>query len=509
MKALFFLTNDFVSTSTLLPILNDIREAGYELTLCNLSQLYYFPLDDIISNNLNYFPITDQSQNNIQPLTKKQCISACGDDIDFPECLISLYYEKIFPCTAEYLFLDSPLYQRFYGFAFRIEQILKAITPELVFCWQGNNPFAKIIFCKAKKLHIPILNCETSFFPKSYILDPWGMHFFPSWNLFDKQWMEVKEYPLNAEQKSALSQELMVWKENKASKYTQHNDPNEEQMLLQFVNERKKILFFPGQVHDDASVMNGLTLFDRYEDILSFLSDNLPEDWLLVHKIHPYDQLNNLSIGRFFNTLIVKNINIHDLISQANVIFVHSSTVGLEALIYGKPVVCAGRPIYSNKGFTSDMTSMEILQSLNDIASTSPDTQLLDRFFYHLIFNYLIKNGEITQLHHRISTAKDIANTNIDNIRAPFCHTYPQYVNKYIKLVQEINNNKTFDSYIKRFRFSQPSSRLKVDQEHDSLANIYEVSTEQADVIKPLKLANDLSQIADLIKRRFIDKPLQ
>jgi hypothetical protein len=502
MRALFFLTNDFVSTQTVLPILNDIRQAGYELTFCNLSRMHYFPLDDIIENSLNYFPIIDQNQDNIQCLSKGQYISACGDDIDFLECLTSLHYTNKYPLTEEYLFLDSLLYQRFYGFAFRVEQLMKAIAPALVFCWQGNNPFAKIIFCKAKKLHIPILNCETSFFPESYILDPWGMHFFPGWNLVDKQWAEAKNRPLEAEQEAALSQYLTTWKANKQSKYSQYNDIDEERMFFQLVNERKKILFFPGQVHDDASVMNGLTLFDRYEDILDFLRNNLPEDWLLVHKVHPYDQLKNLSAGRVGNTLILKNINIHDLISHADAVFTHSSTVGLEALVYGKPVICSGKPIYSNKGFTHDLASLDILQSLTDIATESLDTQLLDRFLYHIIFDYIIKNADTTHLRHRISVAIDMTDTVIDYPHSPFCHTYPHYAKEYIELARRMNDE-PLDSYTKLFNFTQPLDRLDIDQAYSSLTKFYAISIEQPDLNKRLTLANDLTRIADILREKI------
>lgn len=481
MKTLFFLTNDFVSTQTLLPIFNDIKRAGCDLTFCNISQLPYFPLNDIIGNGLNYFPIIDQDQDNIQCLSKELYISACGDDIDFLQCLTPLHHTNKFPLTEEYLFLDSPLYQRFYGFAFRVEQLLKTIAPKLIFCWQGNNPFAKIIFCKAKKLHISILNCETSFFPDSYVLDPWGMHFFPEWNLVDKKWAEMKDRPLNTEQEAALSQYLTAWRTNRQSKYSQYSDIDEERMFSQLINEGKKILFFPGQVHDDASVMNGLALFEKYEDIFNFVKENLPEDWLLIHKLHPYDQLKNVSVGRNCNTLVVKSINIHDLISRADAVFTHSSTVGLEALVYGKPVICCGKPIYGNKGFTFDLTSLESLESLTDMASVSPNTELLDRFLYQILFDYLIKNGDIEHLQDRIFIATELATTEIDNPRAPFCHTYQKYAKEYIEFARLFNDDR-LGIYAELLRYVRLPSLLDADYARNLVARFHDISAQHKEI---------------------------
>jgi len=79
-----------------------------------------------------------------------------------------------------------------------------------------------------------------------------------------------------------------------------------------------------------------------------------------VVKVHPKDASRSWSKqARRTNLLIVEDISIHDVIDRADVVIVHSSNVGLEALMLGKPVIVMGTPYYSNRGLTFGAPGVE------------------------------------------------------------------------------------------------------------------------------------------------------
>ena len=65
---------------------------------------------------------------------------------------------------------------------------------------------------------------------------------------------------------------------------------------------------------------------------------------------------------------MVKDVHLHSLLNLADLVIVRNSTVGLEGLILGKPVICLGRSAYSGKGFTYDVEKREYLQEMIDCA---------------------------------------------------------------------------------------------------------------------------------------------
>lgn len=442
MKAIFFMTNCGVASDILLPIIKDVQRAGYDVIAVSQYSMMLFSSEEMMDNNVSSLIIDDLAAiHGDYHLTRSQYLNACGDDVNFVDCLYQQYIEEDYPVTTHHFDTDSWFYQQYYGVAFHTEQVIKDIKPDLILCWHGSNPWSRMIYCKAKKFSIPFMFCETSFFPNSYILDPYGMHFFPGINMVDRCWDEVREQPLDNADASRLHEYIESWKTKRASKYHQTCNPDEMSMLNDLVAEKKKILFYPGQVPCDASVITGLDLFESYDNIIRFLRDNLPDDWLLVHKVHPYNERNKLETGRNGNTLIVKEINIHDLFSIADAVFVHSSTVGLEALLMEKRVISSGRPIYGRDGFTAELNTNDDLQSILD----SPDLQpakrtLLDRFLNFIIFKYITHYGDITNLQEHIELAYTLSDQDSETKGSPFSSVYPTKVKEFAYIIDHFDH---------------------------------------------------------------------
>jgi len=73
---------------------------------------------------------------------------------------------------------------------------------------------------------------------------------------------------------------------------------------------------------------------------------------------------------------------LHGLIREARAVVVIGSTVGLEALLYSKPVMTLGQPYYSGYGVTLDIDSLrELREGIPALLAFRPDR---DRIFAFL-----------------------------------------------------------------------------------------------------------------------------
>ena len=81
--------------------------------------------------------------------------------------------------------------------------------------------------------------------------------------------------------------------------------------------------------------------------------------------------------------LVPPGTSTHELIQRAEAVAVISSTVGLEALLYEKPVLTLGQPFYSGYGVTLDVDSFaELREKVPELLRFRPDPELIRRFLH-------------------------------------------------------------------------------------------------------------------------------
>ena len=81
--------------------------------------------------------------------------------------------------------------------------------------------------------------------------------------------------------------------------------------------------------------------------------------------------------------LVAPHTSSHELIRRAEAIAVISSTVGLEALLYEKPVLTLGQPFYSGYGITLDVDSFrELRAKVPELLRFRPDPETIVRFLH-------------------------------------------------------------------------------------------------------------------------------
>jgi hypothetical protein len=151
----------------------------------------------------------------------------------------------------------------------------------------------------------------------------------------------------------------------------------------------RPFVYFPLHVVDDYKIKAVIPHCADQASIVEQVADALPPGYDLVLKEHP------LSIGRNPLTLLRRlqrrqNVRLvsprtstHDLIERSSAVAVISSTVGLEALLYAKPVLTIGQPFYSGYGITVDAASFsELAELVPAVLRFEPDRETILRFLH-------------------------------------------------------------------------------------------------------------------------------
>lgn len=132
--------------------------------------------------------------------------------------------------------------------------------------------------------------------------------------------------------------------------------------------------------------------------------------WQLIVRIHPAEDLRPSQSSREKLSQVARdcsagasNVRIVDageplssyaLIEHCRAVLVYTTTIGLEAAMYGKPVIVAGKPFYRGRSFTLDVADADeygaVLERIMDGSGAAADSATLaQRFAYLLLFRYL------------------------------------------------------------------------------------------------------------------------
>jgi hypothetical protein len=151
----------------------------------------------------------------------------------------------------------------------------------------------------------------------------------------------------------------------------------------------RPFVYFPLHVVDDYKIERLVPHCRDQVSLAEQIAGALPPGYDLVVKEHP------LSIGRNPLSLLRRlsrmgNVRVvhphessHELIEASDAVAVISSTVGLEALLYEKPVLTLGQPFYSGYGVTLDVDSFaELREAVPALLRFRPDRERTRRFLH-------------------------------------------------------------------------------------------------------------------------------
>jgi hypothetical protein len=151
----------------------------------------------------------------------------------------------------------------------------------------------------------------------------------------------------------------------------------------------RPFVYFPLHVTDDYKIKRIIPHCVDQASLVEQIAAALPQGYDVVLKEHP------MSLGRNSVRLLRqlrwrRNVrlvnpytNTHELIRRAEAVAVISSTVGLEALLYDKPVLTLGQPYYAGFGVTLDVDSFaEITEKVPELLRFRPDPQRIVEFLH-------------------------------------------------------------------------------------------------------------------------------
>jgi hypothetical protein len=155
------------------------------------------------------------------------------------------------------------------------------------------------------------------------------------------------------------------------------------------IDADRPFVYFPLHVTDDYKIQRIVPHCADQASLVEQVADALPQGHDLVLKEHP------MSLGRNSLRLLHRlrrrpNVRLvspytstHELIRRSEAIVVIGSTVGLEALLYDKPVMTLGDPYYAGFGVTVDVHSFaELHDKVPELLRFRPDPERIAQFLH-------------------------------------------------------------------------------------------------------------------------------
>jgi capsular polysaccharide export protein len=155
----------------------------------------------------------------------------------------------------------------------------------------------------------------------------------------------------------------------------------------------KRWFLVPLQVHDDSQVQDHSRfagMLDFLDEVVASFATHAPADALLVVKHHPMDRAYtdytaHIEALRQRHGLGARLRYVHDLhlptlLQHARGVVTINSTVGLQSLWHGTPVITLGESVYQIPGLVFDGALADFWQAPGEV-----DRPLYERFRAHLI----------------------------------------------------------------------------------------------------------------------------
>ncbi|MCO5977530.1 capsular polysaccharide biosynthesis protein [Ideonella oryzae] len=235
----------------------------------------------------------------------------------------------------------------------------RAEGAQAVLAW-GRKPSARRAEAWAARLGLPVLWLEDGFLrsvglgadepPLSVVLDDQGIYY----DAHGPSRLEaLVRLPLTEARRSRADDLCRAWRGAHASKYNQSREWTGTMAAGD--------VLVVDQTAGDASIAGAMADTRSFQRMLEAALDEHPSAriWLKVHpdvvagrKRGHFDRLTPGQQARV--TVLGEPVHPAGLLAQATAVYVVSSQMGFEALLWGRPVRCFGMPFYAGWGLTRD-----------------------------------------------------------------------------------------------------------------------------------------------------------
>ncbi len=315
------------------------------------------------------------------------------------------FYQNIVKKTKKQI---KPLFQ------FCLNQMKKF---DAIFFYNGVLPEQKCLIKAAKILGKKTIFVEVGPFDNTILMDQDGTNYassIPRQISFYREW--TKKNP-----KLIFNSETQNNAPKIGIRKNQHHDFIQKNVL----DLSGKYIFLPLQVFRDTQILfyNGwINNIQHLVEIAHQAAAYLPKGWRVLAKEHPecfqrYD-VRKMETERF---LFANGNTTPDLIQNASLIVTLNSSVGLEAMLFDKPVITLGQAFYAFDGLTHQCRSaeevFEIFKNPEQISFNQKDRRAflswlandyyLDGSFYQKTFPINEKNKHLISRILRLSQTRD------------------------------------------------------------------------------------------------------
>ena len=235
----------------------------------------------------------------------------------------------------------------------------------------------------------------------------------PVWDI-SAAWERLKNYNLNTEELNRVGNYLKERELQKGDVYSYNFSEKESDIAalkekLNIASNATVITVFTNLIWDAANVSRDIAFSSPLDCIKKTIDYYLDKkDVHIIIRSHPAEKVlgtkeryGELVRGLFENELPTnvtiiepeQNINSFSVLELSDIGIVHTSTVGLEMAIEGKPVILISETHYRDKGFTYDaLSESDYFSKLDNLIATKElmpnQIELAKKYFYLMMFEY-------------------------------------------------------------------------------------------------------------------------
>jgi len=159
------------------------------------------------------------------------------------------------------------------------------------------------------------------------------------------------------------------------------------------IDSNNKIAFVPFQVYNDTVMQlwaDWVENQENYYQVINNLAKELP-DWTFIVKNHPVQIAKRFPLfkSNLSNIVYADNVHYKDCIKNSDIVITINSSIGLQAMMWGKPVLILGEAFYQFDEINHKIKNYNDLKNyLQYQMYREPDFNLAKQFIYFLKFNF-------------------------------------------------------------------------------------------------------------------------
>jgi len=309
------------------------------------------------------------------------------------------------------------------------------VTGALAIIW-GMSKYGAAVFVEySKEKNLPFIFIERS--PllvngrKSFYFDPYGTtdHGLLCRDEF-LTWLEKQSLNPRQEKELADLRESYQGRSSGVDDQATQFETREEILSKLKLSSNAKILFVPLQVDNDITIVDKqsspfINNMMQFVSLIVNNADSLPNEYRIIIKEHPAnirygeELKHNLSHPRI--SFIRDEINANALTQQCDAICSVNSGVGMEGLVFHKPLIACGNSFYSKKKLNWDVrTEEELREAFRNLDSYKVDKERIDKFIHYFVFEYSYDLTQQTDCMKLIERFEKICNREISTEAAFF-----------------------------------------------------------------------------------------